>query len=81
MTATQPRINGLPAGCGGGKTERKSIANDISVRLFQGFVYEWFIFREQHTQILPGSDRYAVQGTFYTWAIFRRCRRAFVPGP
>lgn len=63
-------MNGLPAGCGGGKMVRKSIANDISVRLLRGAVYEWFTFREQHALGLAWSDGYAVQGTFYTWAVF-----------
>jgi hypothetical protein len=39
-TIRQPKMNGLPAGWGGGKLARKSDANDISVRLVQVFVYE-----------------------------------------
>ena len=81
MTTRPPRMNGRPAGCGGGKIVRKSIANDISVRLVRGVVYEWFIFREQHTLGRTGSGWHAVQGTFHTWAVFGRCRGAFVPGP
>jgi hypothetical protein len=49
---------------------RKSIANDISVRLVGSFVYEWFTFREQHTLGLTERGWYAVQGAFYTWAVF-----------